>query len=110
MASTYKVLGQARPADTNVADLYTVPTGGQVVISTIIVANTTAIDATFDLYVRPDGAAAGEGTAIAFGSTVKANTSQSITIGATADASDVVSARSGTANALTFTTFGLEIA
>jgi len=46
MASAYKILGQARPADTNVADLYTVPAGGQAVISTIIVANTTATDAT----------------------------------------------------------------
>ena len=110
MASLYKVLGQVRPADTNVADLYTVPTGGQVIISTIIVANTTAIDATFDLYVRPNGATADQGTAIAYGTTVRANTSQSITIGATADADDVVSAKSGTADALTFTTFGLEIA
>jgi len=110
MASTYKVLGQTRPADTSVADLYTVPAGGQAVISTIIVANTTATDATFDLYVRPDGATADEGTAIAFGTTVKANTSQSITVGATADAADVISVKSGTASAVTFTAFGLEIA
>lgn len=110
MASSYKVLGQARPADTNVADLYTVPAGGQAVISTIIVANTTASDATFDLYVRPNGAAAGAATAIAFGTKVAANTSTSITVGATADAADVISIKSGTANAITFTAFGLEIA
>jgi hypothetical protein len=110
MASTYKVLGQARPANTSVADLYTVPAGGQAVISTIIIANTTAADATFDVYVRPDGATADEGTAIAFGSTVKANTSFSLTIGATADAADVISIKTGTANAVTFTAFGLEIA
>lgn len=109
MASTYKVLGQARPADTNVADLYTVPVGGQAVVSTLIIANTTGTDATFDVYVRPDGATADEGTAIAFGSTVKANTSFSLTIGATADGSDVISVKSGTASAITFTAFGLEI-
>ena len=109
MASLYKVLGQARPADTNVADLYTVPAGGQVVVSTIIIANTTAIDATYNLYVRPDAATADEGTAVAFGTTVKANTSTSITIGATADAADVISVKSTTASALTFTAFGLEI-
>jgi hypothetical protein len=109
MASLYKVLGQARPADTNVADLYTVPGGGQVVVSTIIIANTTALDATYNLYVRPDAATADEGTAVAYGTTVKANTSTSITIGATADAADVISVKSATANALTFTAFGLEI-
>lgn len=110
MASTYKILGQARPADTNVADLYTVPAGGQAVISTIIVANTEAADATFDIYVRPDGAAAGKGNAIAYGTTVKANTSQSITVGATADAADVISVKAGTGSTVTFTAFGLEIA
>jgi hypothetical protein len=109
MASLYKVLGQARPADTNVADLYTVPAGGQVIVSTIIIANTTATAATYDLYVRPDAATADEGTAVAFGTAVAGNTSTSITIGATADAADVISVKSATASALTFTAFGLEI-
>jgi hypothetical protein len=109
MASVYKILGQSRPSDTSIADLYTVPAGGQTVISTIIVANVTGTDAVFDLFARPDAATADEGTAIAFGSVIKANTSQSITIGATVDASDVVSVRSGTSSAITFTAFGLEI-
>lgn len=109
MASTYKVLGQARPADTNVADLYTVPSGGQAVVSTIVIANTTGTDATFDVYIRPDAATADAGTAIAFGVTVTANTSQTLTLGATADAADVISVKSGTSNAITFTAFGLEI-
>ena len=110
MASTYKVLGQARPADTNVADLYTVPTGGQVVVSTITVANTTALDATFNIYVRPNGATANEATAVTFGTTVKGNTTATMTLGITADAADVISIKSGTASAVTFTAFGLEIA
>jgi len=110
MASVYKILGQARPTDTNALDLYTVPAGGQTVISTIIVANVTGTDAAFDLFARPDAATADEGTAIAFGTVIKSNTSQSITIGATVDAADVVSVRSATANAITFTAFGLEIA
>lgn len=110
MPSTYKVLGQVRPADTNPANLYTVPTGGQVVVSTITVANVTATDAVFDIYVRPDGAAAGAATAIVFGATVKGNTSQTLTLGITADAGDIISVDTGTANAITFTAFGLEIA
>lgn len=110
MASTYKVLGQARPADTNVADLYTVPTGGQVVVSTITVANVNGADATFDIYVRPNAAAAGQATAVAYGVAVKAGTTATMTLGITADAADVISVKSGTANAITFTAFGLEIA
>jgi len=109
MASVYKILGQLRPSDTSIADLYTVPSGGQTVISTIMVANVTATDAVFDLFARPDAATADEGTAIAFGSKVTANTSVSITLGATVDAADVISVRSGTSNSVTFTAFGLEI-
>ncbi len=110
MASTYKVLGQVRPANTTPNDLYTVPAGGQVVVSTIAVANVTALDAVYDIYVRPDGAAAGAATAIVFGATIKGNTSQTLTLGITADAGDIISVDTGTANAITFTAFGLEIA
>lgn len=110
MPSTYKVLGQVRPANTTPNDLYTVPAGGQVVVSTIAVANVTGNDAVYDIYVRPNGATADASTAIVFGATVKANTSQTLTLGITADASDVISVDAGTANAITFTAFGLEIA
>lgn len=109
MASSYKILGQSRPADTNVADLYTVPAGGQVVVSTIIIANTTALDATYDVYARPDAAAAGQGTAIAYGTTIKANTSTTLTLGLTANETDKISVKTNIANAITFTAFGLEI-
>lgn len=110
MASTYKVLGQVRPADTNPANLYTVPTGGQVVVSTIAVANVTNADAAFDIYVRPDGAAAGAATAVAFGVKAPKNATVTLTLGITADAGDIISVDTSVANAITFTAFGLEIA
>lgn len=109
MASTYKILGQARPTNTSVADLYTVPANGQVVISTITVANTTTADAAFDIYARINGAAADQASALAYGVTVKANTTATMTLGITADSADVISVKSGTASAITFTAFGLEI-
>lgn len=109
MASTYKVLGQTRPADTNPADLYTVPAGGQVVISTITVANVGTGSAAFDIYVRPDGAAVGQATAVVYGASVGAGQTTTLTLGITADAADVVSVKTGTANSITFTAFGLEI-
>ena len=109
MASTYKILGQSRPADTNPANLYTVPAGGQVVISTITVANVTSVGTTFDIYVRPDGSAAGQGNAVIYGATVGGNATTTLTLGITADAADVVSVKSGNADSITFTAFGLEI-
>jgi hypothetical protein len=109
MASEYKVLGQARPADTNVADLYTVPTGGQAIASTIAVANTTALNATYRIFIRPDAATADEGTAIVYDAVIAGNSTTTLTLGITANGDDVVSVKSNTALALTFTAFGLEI-
>ena len=109
MASTYKVLGQAKPADTNTATLYTVPAGGQAVISTFTVANVTASPAAFDIYVGVDGAAAGDGNALAYGVTLLASQTQALTLGVTADAGDAIYVKSTVANALTFSAFGLEI-
>lgn len=109
MASTYKVLGQSRPADTNVADLYTVPTNGQVVTSTLSVSNNTGSGTTYRIFVRVDGAGASEDNALVYDATINANTTTTITIGLTADAGDVISVQSGSGNALTFQAFGLEI-
>lgn len=109
MPSTYKVLGQVRPANTLPNDLYTVPAGGQVVVSTIAVANLTANNVVYDIYIRPNGAAANEATAIVFGATIAPNTTQALTLGITADAADIISVDTATANAITFTAFGLEI-
>lgn len=110
MPSTYKVLGQLRPANTSVADLYTVPAGGQVVVSTIAVANTTTSTATYRIFVRPNGATADQGTAVVYDAVLAANSTTTLTLGITADAADVISVSSGTGNAVTFTAFGLEIA
>lgn len=110
MATTYKVLGQAAPADTNNADLYTVPAATQAVVSTINVANVTATAATFSIYVRVAGAAAGNGNAIAKDVTLAANSIYSATQGITLGATDVVTVQSGTADAVTFSMFGSEVA
>jgi hypothetical protein len=109
MASTYKILGQVRPADTNPADLYTVPAGGQTVTSTLAVANLTAETTTYRIYVRKDGATASESNALVFDAKLGANSTEAITIGLTLDAGDIYTVQSGTALALTFQAFGLEI-
>jgi len=110
MATTYKVLGQAAPADTANADLYTVPASTEAVISTIVVSNVTATDATCRIFVRVAGAAAAAGNALVYDGSVTANDFTAVTVGITLAATDVITVRSGTANALTFQAFGSEIA
>jgi len=110
MATTYKVLGQAAPADTNNADLYTVPASTSTVVSTLLVTNTTGTDATCRIFVRVAGAAAGTANAVIYDATVGANDFVAMTMGVTLAATDVISVQSGTADALTFQAFGSEIA
>jgi hypothetical protein len=110
MPTTYKILGQAMPTSTSNLDLYTVPTGGQTVVSSLVVANTTASSATFRIFVRNNGAAAATSNAIAYDVPLAGNSFFSATQGLTIDAADIITVRSSVANALTFQVFGSETA
>jgi len=111
MATTnYKVLGQSAPADTNNANLYTVPASTQTIVSTLVIANTTTADATCRIFVRIAAAAAATSNAILYDTIVPANGVYSLTLGITLAATDVITVRTGTANALTFSAFGSELA
>jgi len=109
MAYFYKTLGQQAPSTTNNADLYTVPSATEAIISSIFVCNTTATAATFRIFQRIDGATAGTANAIAYDQTIPANSTTTIESKITMNASDVLTVRSGTANSLTFTVNGSEI-
>lgn len=110
MATTYKVLGQSAPANTSNADLYTVPAATSAVISTITVSNVTSTSATYQIYIRPGGAAASTANALVYNATVAGNDVEAITIGVTLATTDVVTVKSGTASAITFQAFGSELA
>ena len=109
MAFGYKILGQSAPTDTNNADLYTVPSATETIVSSIAIANTTGSSATYRIFVRNDGAAAATSNALAYDVTAAANTTTTIAIGLTLNASDVITVRSSSANALTFHAFGTEV-
>jgi len=109
MATAYQILGQSAPANTSNADLITVGTGKSQIISTLVVANTTATDATCRVFARIAGAAAAASNAIIYDVTVPGAGIQAFTLGITLTATDVLTIRSGTSNALTFTAFGTEI-
>lgn len=106
---TYKVLGQAAPSNTSNADLYTVGAGKSAIISSISVCNVTSSPATYRIFQRIAGATAGVGNAIAFDATVAANSTTSVEIKMTVAATDVITVRSDTGSALTFTANGSEI-
>jgi hypothetical protein len=110
MASHYKILGQAAPTDTNTADAYTVPLLTDTIVSSIVVANTTATSANARVFVRNNGATAATSNAVVYDVAVAANSTIALTLGITIDAGDVISVRTSTANALTFHVFGQEIA
>lgn len=109
MASTYKVLGQANPADTATASLYTVPADGQAVVSTISITNVSTSNATYSIYIAVNGAADSTANALALDVTALAKTTTALTLGVTLDAADVIKVKSGTGTAVTFQAFGLEI-
>lgn len=109
MASTYKVLGSAKPSDTTPTVAYTVPAGGQAVVSTITAANLTNQDGVFSIYVCPDGATADTSNVVCHQNRILGNTTSVITIGITADANDTIVVQSQVADTFNFMIFGLEI-
>jgi hypothetical protein len=111
MATAYSILGQSAPANTNNADLFSVTSAHEYVVSTIVVANTTANAVTYRIFARKAGAAAGASNAIAYDVSCPGNSTVTLTLGVTLSgtAGDVLTVRSGTANALTFTAFGSDI-
>jgi hypothetical protein len=109
MPTTYKVLGQSAPANTNNADLYTVGSGKSAVISTLSITNDTATAATARIFIRVAGATAGLTNALVYDTSFAPNSTTALTFGITLAATDVISVRTGTADALTFMAFGSEI-
>ena len=108
MANAYKVLAQSNPAATTNTDIYTVPSATETVISSIIIANQSASDDTYDIAVRPNNASLSAEHYLAKGVTVGAADSTTLTLGLTMDATDVLTVQAG-GTALSFNVFGSEI-
>jgi hypothetical protein len=109
MPQTHKVLGQAAPADTNNANVYTVPSATQSIVSTISVANITTTAASFRIAVRPAGATIANQHWIAYDVSLGGNDAITLTLGVTLATTDVITVRSSVSNALAFSIFGVEI-
>ena len=109
MAATYKVLGQVNPSATTATTAYTVPSATQTVISTITICNLGPAPTSYRIAVRPNGASLANEHYIAYDASIAPQETQTLTIGITIDASDVVTVYAGTA-LLAFNLFGSEIA
>lgn len=109
MAVTYKVLGQAAPANVNETTLYSMGVGKQAVVSSLTISNVTDTATTATIYVKVDNAGATDANAILKGVNIPANSVTALTLGITLNELDVISVKSATAGALTFMAFGQEL-
>ena len=109
MATTYKVLGQSSPSATTATTLYTVPAATQTIVSTVTVANRAATAGSYRIAVRVAGASLANSQYIAYDVSLPANASDTLTLGLTLGATDVVTIYASTAD-FTFGAFGSEIA
>lgn len=108
MANAYKVLAQSNPAATTDTDIYTVPSATETVISSIIIANLSTSNSTYDIAIRPNNETLENKHYLAKGVTLGAADSTTLTLGITMDAADVLTVQASTIDT-TFNVFGTEI-
>lgn len=105
MATSYKILGQSNPAATTSTDLYTVPALSSAVVSTIIVCNQAATDATFRISTAVAGLALTAKQYLAYDITVPGNGLYAFTIGVGLATTDVIRVYASSATC-SFSAFG----
>jgi hypothetical protein len=108
MPTNYKVLGQSNPAATTATSLYTVPAATQSIISTVTVCNQAATAGTYRIAVRVAGATLAAAQYVVYDASLSANSTDTITLGITLGATDVVTVYASTAN-FSFSAFGTEL-
>jgi hypothetical protein len=108
MATTYRVLGQSNPSATTATSLYTVPAATQAIVSTLTVCNQAATAATYRIAVRVAGAALAANQYVAYDVSLPGNASDTLTLGITLGATDVITVYASSAN-VSFAAFGSEL-
>jgi len=108
MATTYKVLGQVNPSATTATTLYTVPASTQAIVSTLTVTNQTATAGTYRISLRVAAAADNAKQYIAYDVSLPGNATDTLTLGVTLGAADVVTVYASAAT-FSFNAFGSEL-
>jgi hypothetical protein len=102
------VLGQVNPAATTATTLYTVPASTQTIVSTLTVTNQTATAGTYRISLRVAAAADNAKQYIAYDVSLPGNASDTLTLGVTLGATDVITVYASAAT-FSFNAFGSEI-
>lgn len=108
MPTTYKVLGQSNPSAATLTTLYPVPSATSTIVSTISVCNQAATAGTYRIAVRVGGASITASQYIVYDASLSANSTDTITLGITLAATDVISVYASSAN-FSFSAFGTEL-
>ena len=106
MAVDYATLAQVYPDASTDTTFYTVPSGKEVVVSTLIISNSQGSASTFRIAVRPGGATLANQHYIAHDVPIPAGRTIALTLGITLAATDVITVRSN-ATRLGFSLFGM---
>lgn len=112
MAHTYKQLGQSRPSSTTAVSLYSPATSTTAIIKTIVICNTSGASAKYRLFHDDDGTTYDETTAFAWDDEIDPAIDSKVPVEINICAngsSGNLAVRTDTADALTFTAYGLEI-
>lgn len=107
MAATRKILAQSAPSATTATDLYTVPAATSAVVSSLVVCNRGATQATFRVSSSVAGAATATKDYLYYDLLIPPNETFIATVGLTLAATDKVRVYASTAN-LSFQIFGEE--
>lgn len=103
-----KQLGQTQPG-TSFATIYTAPASTKTIVKEIVVCNVTGSPVTFDLALVPNAGSAGVTNQIIAGHTIPANTTVTYTYAQVIPTGAFISAKAGTASAITVTISGVEV-
>ena len=107
MANTLKTLGQSAPLAATLTTLYTVPGATSCSVSSISVCNRSATDTSFRVAVRPAGAGISDEHYLYYDVAIPGNDTFIATIGASLEATDVISVYSTLATC-SFSAWGQE--
>lgn len=108
MATTRKILGQNVPSATLSELIYTVPDATQVVVSSIICCNFSAVDDELSIAVVPSGGAVATSTLVYYRLPISMSDTFTATVGITLNAGDMIYVYSQFGG-VSFSIFGQEI-
>lgn len=109
MAKAYKILGQSAPAANTSTNLYTVPSGKQAVISSLVVCNQASSTGKFRIATRPDGETLAAKHYVSYDTDIPGNDTVILTLGMTVDSLDVVTVYSYGTSSISYNLYGAEI-